>query len=130
MRLSLWHLAEAMKQAVSSTRVKKSAIELSDEAASRIRALLDARHKSFLKLGVKKRGCSGMSYTLNYADEKGKFDELVEEKGVKILIEPTAVMHVLGTRMNYIEDSLKAEFVFENPQAKGKCGCGESFTTS
>ena len=70
-----------------------------------------------------------MSYTLNYADDKGKFDEVVEEKGVRILIEPNALMHVLGTRMNYIEDELKTEFTFDNPQAKGTCGCGESFTT-
>ena len=70
-----------------------------------------------------------MSYTLNYADEKGRFDEIVEEKGVRILIEPNALMHVLGTRMNYSEDALKAEFTFDNPQAKGTCGCGESFTT-
>lgn len=70
-----------------------------------------------------------MSYTLNYADAKGKFDELVEEKGVKILIEPNALMHVLGTRLDWQEDRLRAEFVFVNPNAKGTCGCGESFTT-
>ncbi|GAX84326.1 hypothetical protein CEUSTIGMA_g11748.t1 [Chlamydomonas eustigma] len=125
---SILALAEALRQA-AVPRVKTSVLELSDSAATRIKNLLESRHKNFLKLGVKKRGCSGLSYTLNYADEKGKFDELVEEKGVKILIEPTAVMHLLGTRMNFVEDKLRAEFVFENPQAKGTCGCGESFTT-
>lgn len=63
------------------------------------------------------------------ADAKGKFDEVVEKDGVRILIEPAALMHVLGTRMDWVEDKLRAEFVFENPNAKGSCGCGESFTT-
>jgi len=63
------------------------------------------------------------------ADQKGKFDELVEDHGVRILIDPSALMHVLGTKMDYLEDELKSEFVFINPNAKGSCGCGESFTT-
>lgn len=70
-----------------------------------------------------------MSYTLNYANSKNKFDELVEEKGVKILIEPQALMHILGTKLDFVEDRLRSEFVFVNPNAKGTCGCGESFTT-
>lgn len=155
MRPSFYALAEAVVKATtgaSRLRSKKSPIEITDAAANRIKDLLEQRKKvvmstpicmalthlsplvpshmqSYLKLGVKTRGCSGMSYTLNYADEKGKFDEIVEEKGVRILIEPNALMHVLGTRMNYTEDDLKAEFTFDNPQAKGTCGCGESFTT-
>lgn len=62
-------------------------------------------------------------------DEKGKFDELVEDHGIRILIEPNALMHVVGTKMDFVEDRLKSEFVFQNPNAKGECGCGESFTT-
>lgn len=61
------------------------------------------------------------------ADEKGKFDELVEDHGLRILIEPNALMHIVGTKMDYIEDRLKSEFVFQNPNSKGECGCGESF---
>ena len=72
---------------------------------------------------------NGLSYTLNYADEVGKFDEVVEQFGVQVIIEGKSVMHVVGTKMDYQEDRLKSEFVFINPNSKGSCGCGESFTT-
>jgi iron-sulfur cluster assembly protein len=110
-------------------RLRKAAVELTDTALQRIKELLENRHKEYLRLGVKRRGCNGLAYTLNYDDTKKKFDEEVDADGVKVLIDAGALMHVLGTKMDYVEDEIRSEFVFINPNASGTCGCGESFTT-
>ncbi len=98
-------------------------------AAEKVRALLDGRGKPSvgIRIGVRTKGCSGMSYTIEFADEKGAFDEVVEDKGVTVLIDPKATMFIVGTEMDYREDKLESGFVFSNPNEKGRCGCGESF---
>lgn len=102
---------------------------ISDAAAEHVKALLAKRGKESagIKIGVRTRGCSGLSYTLEYADEVGKFDEVVEDKGIRVLIDPKAVMFVIGTEMDYSEEKFKSGFTFRNPNEKGRCGCGESF---
>ena len=108
---------------------RMQAMKVTDAAALRIKALLAKRGKPSLgiRVGVRSRGCSGLTYTLEYADEKGKFDEIVEDKGVTILIDPKATMFILGTEMDFIDDKLQSGFTFTNPNEKGRCGCGESF---
>lgn len=107
----------------------KQAMTVTDAAAKRIQALLVKRGKpsAGIRIGVRSRGCSGLTYTLEYADEKGKLDEVVEDKGVTILIDPKATMFIIGTEMDYVEDKLQSGFTFRNPNEKGRCGCGESF---
>jgi iron-sulfur cluster assembly protein len=108
---------------------RMQAMMVTDAAAERIKALLAKRGKPSLgiRVGVRSRGCSGLTYTLEYADEKGKFDELVEDKGVTILIDPKATMFILGTEMDFVDDKLESGFKFTNPNETGRCGCGESF---
>jgi iron-sulfur cluster assembly protein len=102
---------------------------ISDTAAERIKELLASRGKpsAGIKVGIRTRGCSGLSYSIEYADKVEPHDEVVEEKGVKVLIDPKAVMFLIGTEMDFVEEKLKSGFAFKNPNEKGKCGCGESF---
>ena len=105
-------------------------MDVTPRAARRIKELLRSENKEYLKIGVKTRGCNGMVYTLNYAekDARKKLDELVEPDGVKIIVEASALMSIIGTKMDYVSDRMRSEFVFNNPNAKSECGCGESFT--
>jgi len=107
----------------------KTPITLTDAAAERVKAMLDKRGKPSVgvRIGVRTKGCSGMSYTLEFADEKSQFDEVVEQKGVTVLIDPKASMFVFGTEMDWVEEKMQSGFVFRNPNEKGRCGCGESF---
>ncbi len=104
-------------------------MQVTEAAARQVKALLDGRGKPSLgiRIGVRTKGCSGMSYTLEFADEKAPFDEQLTAQGVTILIDPKATMFIIGTEMDYLEDKLESGFVFTNPNEKGRCGCGESF---
>lgn len=101
---------------------------LTDAAAERIRALMSASGKDAtgLRIGIKKGGCAGMEYTMEYAQAVRPTDEVVEDKGVKILIDPKAILFLLGTEMDYKTEKLSAQFVFNNPNQTSACGCGES----
>ena len=110
-------------------RPRPQAIKLTEAAAGRVQELLNKRGKPSLgiRIGVRSKGCSGLSYTLEYADQKDPMDELVEQHGVTVLIDPKATLFILGTEMDYVEEKLQSGFVFRNPNEKGRCGCGESF---
>ena len=107
-------------------------ITLTDAAAERVKALIAQSEKPVLglRVGVNSRGCSGMSYVVEYAEEQKKFEDAIEDKGVKIFIDPTAVMFLLGSEMDYRESKFEAGFVFNNPNEADRCGCGESFRVS
>ncbi len=104
-------------------------LTISETAAKKIQGMLAGRDKPSygIRVGVKAKGCTGLSYTLEFADEKGLYDEEVEAHGVKVLIDPKAVMFLIGSEMDYVEEKLSSGFVFQNPNEKGRCGCGESF---
>jgi iron-sulfur cluster assembly protein len=103
-------------------------MRLTDAAASRIKSVMAqaAKPVAGVRVGVKNGGCAGMEYTMEYADAVGPTDEVVEDKGVKILIDPKAVLFLLGTEMDYKIEKLSAQFVFNNPNQTSACGCGES----
>ena len=111
-----------------SIRPMAKALTLSDAAAQRVRDIMSSAEKPVvgLRVGVKNGGCAGMSYTMEWAEEIGPYDEVVEDKGVKVLIDPKAVMFLLGTQMDFKADKLSSGFVFNNPNQTAACGCGES----
>ena len=110
-----------------SLRMMPKVLTLTDAAASRVKTLMAGKPGvKGLKIGVKKGGCAGMEYTMSWASEIGKFDDVVEDQGAVVIIEPTAVMYLLGTEMDFKTDKLASQFVFNNPNQKGACGCGES----
>ena len=104
-------------------------ITFTDAAVKRISALIAERGNSSagVRIGVRTRGCSGLSYTLEFADEKEPMDQVVEVDGIKVLIDPKAALFNIGTEMDFVEGELESGFVFVNPNEKGRCGCGESF---
>ncbi len=113
---------------MATGRPRPQVMRLSDAAAARIKELIAKSNRPVagVRVGVKNGGCAGMSYTLEYAEAANPTDEVVEDKGVKLLIDPKAVMFLLGTEMDYKVDKLSAQFVFNNPNQASACGCGES----
>ena len=107
----------------------KQIITLSDNAVRRIKEIMaNATEPTIgVRIGVKPGGCAGMSYIMEYAKSSNPKDEVIEEKGVKVLIDPNAVMYLLGTEMDYKSEELSSTFVFKNPNETERCGCGESF---
>lgn len=111
----------------AAVRPRPQVMTITDAAAQRLKAIMAERPGVVgLRLGVKKGGCAGMEYTMTWAEAQDRFDEVVEDKGMKLLIEPMAVMYLLGTEMDYKTDKLASQFVFNNPNQTGACGCGES----
>lgn len=113
---------------MAMSRPRPKVMTLSDAAAARVRAIMANASKPVvaLRLGVKNGGCAGMEYTMEWAEEQKPLDEVVEDNGVKVFIDPKAVLFLLGTQMDYKETTLKSGFVFNNPNQTSACGCGES----
>ena len=111
-------------------RPRPKVVTLSDAAAERVREIMGRAEKPYagLRVGVKNGGCAGQEYILEYAAAAGPLDEVVEDKGVTILVEPKAVLFLLGTEIDYEVNKLSAKFVFRNPNETDACGCGESVT--
>ena len=107
----------------------KPIISLSDNAARRIKEIMSKAEKDSLgvRVGVKSGGCAGMSYVMEYAKEINPSDEIIEDKGVKVFVDPGAIMYLLGTEMDYKKEEFSSTFVFKNPNETERCGCGESF---
>ena len=109
-------------------RERPKAVRLTDAAAARIRDIIadaDGKYRG-VRVGVTNGGCAGMSYTMDYAEDVKPLDEVVEDKGVKIFIDPKAILFLIGTEMDFVQEKLGARFVFNNPNQTAACGCGES----
>ena len=119
-----------MEAAVSPRprRPRPKVVTLTDAAAARVKEIMDRADQPYagLRVGVKNGGCAGQEYVFEYAKEKGPIDEVVEDKGVKVLIDAKAMMFLLGTEMDFQSSTLKSGFVFNNPNQVSACGCGES----
>lgn len=109
-------------------RPRPQVMRITDAAAERVREIIGGSEKPLVgvRVGVKNAGCAGMSYTMDFAEEIGRFDEVVDDKGVKIIVDPKAVMFLLGTEMDFKAEKMSAGFIFKNPNQTSACGCGES----
>lgn len=115
------------KKRTRTLKPRKALITLTPKAVVHLKALLDQPNPKMIRISTRNRGCSGLTYDFQYIDTPGKFDEIVEQDGVKVVIDSKALFSVVGSEMEWINDKLSARFVFKNPNSKGTCGCGESF---
>ncbi|KAI0757699.1 hypothetical protein C8Q80DRAFT_1092260 [Daedaleopsis nitida] len=120
--------APKAERARPTIRASKAAITLTPTAVERLRNLLKSPTPQMIRIGVRNKGCAGLSYHLEYVEKAAKFDEVVEQDGVKVLIDSKALFSIIGSEMDWKEDGLSAKFAFKNPNIKDACGCGESFT--
>ena len=113
---------------MGSARPRLKVVTLTDAAAERVKEIMSGADKPVvgLRVGVRNGGCAGMSYTMEMAEEVGPLDEVVEDKGVRVLIDPKAVLFLLGTQMDFQTSKMSSGFVFNNPNQTSACGCGES----
>ncbi|MBN8606916.1 MAG: iron-sulfur cluster assembly accessory protein [Caulobacterales bacterium] len=109
-------------------RPRPKIVSLTDAAATRVQEIIAKGDKPYLRVGVVNGGCAGMEYKLDYAEAPEQFDELVEDKGVRILVKADAVLFLLGSEIDYETTRLASKFVFRNPNQTDACGCGESVT--
>ncbi|MEE4238134.1 MAG: Fe-S cluster assembly scaffold SufA [Anderseniella sp.] len=118
----------AMDMNTSNPRQRPQVLTLTDAAAARIRDLMQKSGKdgAGLRIGVKNGGCAGMEYTMQFVDEPEKFDEIIEDKGARVIVEAKAVLFLFGTKMDYEVTKLRSGFIFTNPNQTSACGCGES----
>jgi len=123
-------LAKPSKPRRSKLKPRKAALTITPTALVHLRDLLDQPNPKMIRVGVKNRGCSGLAYHLEYVDKPATFDEVVEQEGVKVLIDSKALFSIIGSEMDWQEDQLSARFVFKNPNITEQCGCGESFSVS
>ncbi|KIW25988.1 uncharacterized protein PV07_09121 [Cladophialophora immunda] len=121
---------KAAKPRRSKLRPRKAAMTITPTALVHLRELLDQPEPKMIRVGVKNRGCSGLAYHLEYVDKPAAFDEVVEQEGVKVLIDSKALFSIIGSEMDWQEDKLSARFIFKNPNITEQCGCGESFSVS
>lgn len=111
-------------------RPRPKVVTLTDRAADRMREIMDAAEEKFIgvRIGVKNGGCAGMEYTMDYATEAAPLEEVVEENGIKVLIDPKAILFLIGSQIDFVTEKLSQRFVFNNPNQTDACGCGESVT--
>jgi iron-sulfur cluster assembly protein len=109
--------------------MQKQILTISEKAASQIKSLIDSRGSESIgiRIAIKTGGCAGFKYVIEYADKQNPYEEIVESRGVKLFIDPKAIMYLIGSEMDYVSEKFKSGFVFVNPNEKDSCGCGKSF---